>query len=209
MGPKIGRATGKLKSINEIAEYLRVSDRTLKYWVRYQGFPLRAGIAYKAEIIRWVFEKRRTAGIIEAAKSKRLRVFLCHASENKSAVREVWDQLTRDGFDPWIDDQLYPGAEWDFEIRNQIRTSDAIIIFLSPRSVRKEGYVQKEIKLALNTAEEKPHGTIFVIPARIEECNIPDQLRQWQCVDLFQRAGYKKLVESLRQRLITLNKNTT
>jgi hypothetical protein len=36
---------------------------------------------------------------------------------------------------------------------------------LSRRSLSKEGYVQKELRQALEVAKEKPEGTIFLIPA--------------------------------------------
>jgi hypothetical protein len=49
-----------------------------------------------------------------------------------------------------------------------VRAADAILVCLSPDSINKEGYVQKEIKYALDVADEKPEGVIFFIPARLE-----------------------------------------
>jgi hypothetical protein len=50
------------------------------------------------------------------------------------------------------------------EISKAIRNSDAIIICLSKASVLKEGYVQKEIKSALDIAEEKPEARFSSFP---------------------------------------------
>jgi hypothetical protein len=130
-----------------------------------------------------------------------LRVFLCHSSDDKEAVRELYRRLSAEkNIDPWLDDEkLLPGQDWDFEIDSALRASDAIIVCCSADSVKKEGYVQKEISRALNIAEEKPEGTIFIIPLRLDECQLPRRLSRWQRVDLFDN-GYKKLLRSLQYR---------
>jgi hypothetical protein len=73
-----------------------------------------------------------------------------------------------DGFQPWLDEEdLLPGQEWAREIARAVRTCDVIIVCLSRTSVTKEGFVQKEIRQALDIADEKPEGTIFVIPVSL------------------------------------------
>lgn len=61
-----------------------------------------------------------------------------------------------------------PGQNWDLEIGKAASKSDVVIVCLSAKSVSKEGYVQKEIRLALDMADQKPDETIFIIPARLE-----------------------------------------
>lgn len=130
-----------------------------------------------------------------------LKVFLCHASADKPKVKEYYRALNRRGFQPWLDEiDLLPGQDWQFEIPQAIETSDAIIIFLSKESVDKAGYVQKEIKFALDKALEMPEGRIFIIPARLEDCDVPFSLKKYQWVDLFSKDGSNKLVKSLTFR---------
>ena len=81
-----------------------------------------------------------------------------------------------------------------------MRSSDVVVICLSRMSVTKEGYVQKEIRFALNVAEEKPEGTIFLIPVKFEECEIPERLRRRQWVNYFDIDGYDKLLKALTAR---------
>lgn len=132
---------------------------------------------------------------------RRLKIFLCHASDDKIAVRKLCQQLRLDGFFPWLDDEeLLPGQEWEQEIQKAVRTSDVVLVCLSRSSITKEGFVQKEIRLALDVADEKPQGTIFIIPARLEPCQVPDRLRRWQWVDLSQEGGYDDLLRSLSAR---------
>ncbi|HND50309.1 MAG TPA: toll/interleukin-1 receptor domain-containing protein, partial [Anaerolineales bacterium] len=82
-----------------------------------------------------------------------LRVFLCHASQDKPAVRKMYAYLKQHGIQPWLDrEDLLPGQDWEIEIPKAIFNSDVILVCLSPNSVNKEGYVQKEIVFALDKA---------------------------------------------------------
>jgi len=130
-----------------------------------------------------------------------LRVFLCHSSGDKPSVRGVYDRLIADGFQPWLDDEdLLPGQDWDLEIEKAVRQAHVVLAFLSNASISKEGYVQKELKRALDVADEKPEGTIFVIPVRLEASAVPERLKKWHWVDLFDEKGYQKLIRALRRR---------
>ncbi|PWU00568.1 MAG: hypothetical protein C5B51_24895, partial [Terriglobia bacterium] len=130
-----------------------------------------------------------------------MRVFLCHSSGDKPPVRDLCRKLAADGFDPWLDEQqLLPGQDWSNEIVNAIHQAHAVVICLSRASVSKEGYLQREVKYALDAVEEKPEGTIFLIPVKLEECDIPQRLSRWQWTSLFEPDGYQRLVTALRRR---------
>lgn len=132
---------------------------------------------------------------------RRLRVFLCHSSTNKPIARDLYHRLESDGVDPWLDEKkLLPGQNWQMEIEKAVRNSDMVIVFLSRASISKRGYVQKEIRIALDVADEQPDGTIFIVPLRLEECDIPDRLRQWQWVNYFEKDAYEKLLLSIKHR---------
>ncbi len=123
-----------------------------------------------------------------------MRLFLCHSSADKAKVRALHARLRADGLEPWLDAvDLLPGQNWHREIRNTIRRSDAVIVCLSRESIGRRGYVNREIKFALDVAEEFPEGEIFVVPVRLEECEIPQRLQHLHCVDLFEEGGYEVL----------------
>jgi len=46
------------------------------------------------------------------------------------------------------------------EIPRVVRNADVVVVCLSSYSVTKEGYVQKEIKIALDASDEKRIGQI-------------------------------------------------
>ncbi len=130
-----------------------------------------------------------------------LRVFLCHAAEDKTAVRQLYQQLVADNLSPWLDEEdLLPGQNWQQEIVKAVRQSDVVLVCLSQHSLDKQGFVHKEIKLALDVAEQQPENTIFLIPVKLEPCDLPDRLSHLHSVNLFDERGYKKLLRSLQYR---------
>jgi hypothetical protein len=136
---------------------------------------------------------------------RKLRVFLCHSSHDKPAVRGLYQRLKNEGWiDPWLDGKTLSGQDWDLEIEKAVEAADAVIVFLSNNSVTKEGYIQRELRFVLRIADFKPEGTVFVIPVRLEDCPMPRRLSMWQYVDYYSKNrknwAYKSLLGSLRAR---------
>jgi len=134
-----------------------------------------------------------------------LRVFLCHSSNDKSAVRELYQKLRAETWiEPWLDEEeLYPGQDWNMEIEKAVEAADAIIVCLSKGSITKEGYVQRELRTVLDFADYKPEGTLYIIPVRLEECEPPRRLRAWQYADYFEgqrERAFQRLLVSLKRR---------
>ena len=147
---------------------------------------------------------RREYSLLESIRT--LNVFLCHASNDKSAVRQLYTQLQNSSVHPWLDEEeLLAGQEWQVEISKAVKNSDVVIVCLSKEAINKRGFVQKELKFALDVADEQPEGTIFLIPLRLEECEVPERLRRWHWVNLFDERGYDLLIRSLQSRARTLN----
>lgn len=139
-----------------------------------------------------------------------LRVFLCHSSNDKPAVRELYQKLRAESWiQPWLDEEeLYPGQDWNMEIEKAVEAADAIIVCLSKNSINKEGYVQRELRIVLDYADYKPEGTLYIMPVRMEECEPPRRLRPWQYADYFERQrerGLQRLLVSLRRRADSLS----
>lgn len=61
-----------------------------------------------------------------------------------------------------------------------------MVVLLSCRQVEKRGYVQREIRKALEILDEVPDNQVFLIPARLDDCRPQhDRLSDLQWVDLF------------------------
>jgi len=127
------------------------------------------------------------------------RIFLCHAGEDKARVRELYHQLKAAGYHPWLDEEdLLPGQDWWAEIKKVITDPyNLVVVCLSCNSVTKRGVVQREIKRALDVLEEMPEGTIYLIPARLEHCQVPERLSGLHWVNLFEPGGFEKLKGAL------------
>jgi hypothetical protein len=73
----------------------------------------------------------------------------------------------------------------------------------------KAGFIQKEIRYALDVADEQPEGTSFLIPLRFEECEVPDRLRRWHWVNFYEGSGYDRLSRALQARASTIQVTAT
>ena len=131
---------------------------------------------------------------------KQLQVFLLHARQDEEAVHRIYRRLVREGADVWLDqEKLMPGQDWVYEIHKAIHGSDIVIACLSKQFNKQGGFRHEELRIALEKAASLPDGGIFLIPARLEKCELPESLCRWQCVDLFEGNGYKKMIRVLKQ----------
>lgn len=130
---------------------------------------------------------------------RKLRIFLSYAHEDGTIVSQLYDRLRADGFDPWMDKRdLLPGQSWQREIMRAVRESDVFLACVSSRYATKSGYTSREINFALDIAEEKPEGTIFIIPVRLEDIPVPDRLHDWHWCNYFEEDGHEVLMDALR-----------
>ncbi len=137
----------------------------------------------------------------DAVTLRSLRIFLCHSSADKPAVRELYQRLSADGIDAWLDEEsLLPGQDWQREVPRAVRQSHAVIVCLSKGSINQAGYLHKEIKFALDVVDEQPEDTLFLIPLKLEECDVPERLSRWHSVNLLSPSGYDRLLKALRFR---------
>jgi hypothetical protein len=123
-------------------------------------------------------------------------VYLCHASQNEAEVQELCGRLREDGVMAWLDtEDLIPGHDRDIEIRHAIQSSRAVVVCLSKASTG-EHDAQMEIQRTLDVLGEQP--TRSVVSVRLDECEVPDSLRRWPCLDLYGRGGYDELLAAVR-----------
>jgi DNA-binding CsgD family transcriptional regulator len=137
------------------------------------------------------------------------RIFLCHASEDKAQVREVYHQLIALGFAPWLDEMdILPGQDWEYAIEQALETADFVLVFLSTRSVEKVGYVQREFRRAMYHAEGRPEGFIHTIPVKLDDCSVPRRFSHHQWASLYENGAFDRIVRALhyglQQRGLTL-----
>ena len=131
------------------------------------------------------------------------QVFVAYVAEDLELARRLCDSLAAAGCSPWLDkDKLLPGQNWPRAIKRAIEISDAFVPCFSPRSLVKRGEFQAELHHALDCARRLPLDSVFVIPVRFEECEVPGRIAEHvQYVDLYpdwQRA-VRRLVRSIHR----------
>ncbi|TEU17517.1 MAG: TIR domain-containing protein [Anaerolineales bacterium] len=127
------------------------------------------------------------------------QIFLSYAREDEGKVKDIYQRLSDAGFKPWMDTKdLLPGEQWKSSIRRAVRRSDFFLACLSANSVNRRGWIQKEIRNALDTWEEMLDSDIYLIPVRLEDCEVPERLCDFQWVDLFEEDGWTQLQEAIR-----------
>ena len=63
-------------------------------------------------------------------------VFLCHNSEDKSAVKKIGLQLKEKDLHPWLDEwELRPGIPWQRLLEQHINEINAAVVFLGPSGI--------------------------------------------------------------------------
>ena len=86
-------------------------------------------------------------------------------------------------------------------MKKAMQRSRCILALLSSRWVSKSGYVQKELREALEMLEHLPPERILIIPVRLDKCEPPhEQLRDLQWIDLFESydEGLEQIVQAFR-----------
>jgi len=140
---------------------------------------------------------------IDARRKTGAPLFLSYAHEDFQVALRLSHRLADEGFHVWFDkESLFPGQNWKAEITRAIRGSKAFIALLSSNSVGKRGYVQKELRLALDVLEEMPPCQVYLIPARLEDCRPAyAALDEIQWLDLFPdfEKGFRRLVTAVRR----------
>jgi len=135
-------------------------------------------------------------------------IFLAHASEDKEYVRKLYKKLKENNLEPWLDEvDLMPGVKWDDKIKEAIKKSRFFLACLSKHSITKNGYVQKELKVALSELEQKSSNSLYFIPALIEDIELPNitvgtiNLIDYQAAKLFEENGLDRLITGLKKEI--------
>jgi TIR domain len=139
--------------------------------------------------------------------SKAPQVFLAHAFEDKERVRALYRKLAEQGLRPWLDEvDLLPGQDWQTAIAHAINESQVVVACISRASVNKHGFVQKEFRLALSAYAAKPAGSIYLIPVRLDDTEVPDiqipelgvRLKDIHWLDLSVTNSLERLVKAIK-----------
>lgn len=102
------------------------------------------------------------------------KVFLCHAKEDSRRVEDLYYALLDEGLDPWFDKKkLVVGVRWREEIFRAIEQTDFFAVCISSGSLKKRGFIQNELRTAVQEYQRRPQDIAYLLPLRFEDCEIP------------------------------------
>jgi hypothetical protein len=130
------------------------------------------------------------------------KIFLSYSRESRAKVGSLHERLSGAAFKPWMDlMNLQPGEEWEEATKKALQDSDFFLACLTKNSVYGEGFFKRELEWALEENGRK--RGIYLIPVRLEACEVPDSLNKFQWVDLYKRGGWERLLKALHSKDVT------
>jgi CheY-like chemotaxis protein len=127
-------------------------------------------------------------------------VFISYSRSDEQLASRLYKDLRTRDLEVWFDkESLITGQDWERAIQEAIYNSDFVVLLLSNTSVGKRGYFQNEVKITLDVLQTIPFGHIYLLPVRLEACQIPAQLSAVHCADLFPDwdRGLEKLLKAI------------
>lgn len=129
-------------------------------------------------------------------------VFMSYASPDREAVLEHHSWLERAGCNVWLDcKRILPGQDWDLVVNQALDKAALVLVFVSAQSVARRGYVQREIRRALERRLDQLDDDIFVIPILLDDAEPPRELRQFQFVKTTDSDFKNRLLSAIQLQL--------
>jgi len=118
-------------------------------------------------------------------------IFISYAREDSERADKIFSLLNKPGQPVFYDkESIIPGTDWRMETEEKLNKCSLIIILCSKNSINKEGFVQKEIRMALDRAEFMPDGRIFIIPIRFDGIDVPTKLAKYHWIEINRESDY-------------------
>lgn len=93
-----------------------------------------------------------------------MQIFLSYERADEKLAARLREQLSKKGFDVWDPArEIFPGTNWARQVGDALEMSDAMVVILSPDSVKSE-LVQQEIEFAIS--DRKKEGRLIPVLAR-------------------------------------------
>ncbi len=125
-------------------------------------------------------------------------IFVSYATPDLAGADAIVQLLDSAGLHTWFDKKdLCGGQDWEYEIRRKLEAASLTLICLSTHAVDRKGFFHKEMRYAVDEALKFPKDKIFIMPVRLNDCAIPDDVRRWHTLNLFEPSSSQKLLQSI------------
>lgn len=125
-------------------------------------------------------------------------IFLSYAKEDKEMVKFVMNELHNRGVLTWFDEKdLQPGDYWEDKILESIEKADYVFVFLSSKTINRDGYKNKELRYILKQSELKAFDKKYIIPILLDECKPPRELHHIHWLKVSEENWLDKLMKAV------------
>jgi formylglycine-generating enzyme required for sulfatase activity len=146
--------------------------------------------------------------------NRRLKVFIYHLDNDRDFVQALCDRLELNEVDVVLPEDIDYEAvsgETDAELpqqargqkeafRRTVQNVDVVLFCFSGFFNDVVSLQDAEWQIMLDAALEKRQGDIYVLPICLEESLIPERMKRWQPIKLYEKGGYEELVYALKVR---------
>lgn len=178
--------------------------------ISYQGYA-QAGGARKTQIEEIKYFQDRILQLqteleklsqFVTASTKKMKVFLSHAHEDKPFVERLRKDLENKGITTWYDDKdLDIGDILTQVISEGIKQSWCFLIVVSPAAI-KSGWVEYELNEAYHDHVTQKKRILPVLIGNIKEDQIPSRLQKHLWADFRNESEYDKTFEKLYKAIV-------
>jgi hypothetical protein len=128
-------------------------------------------------------EGAQKAVTMSDSEQERHLIFISYTKADRERVSDYYFGLKSSFYRVWMDiHDIKGGQNWDFEIAKALDQATIVVAFVSKNSIDHRGYVQKELRAALEKYREKLVDDIFLIPVILDDIEIPSQLKPLQVI---------------------------
>jgi hypothetical protein len=125
-------------------------------------------------------------------------IFISYAREDSRKSDKLLKDLQKIGYqEVWKDVYDIPGGvEFEPVIFSAMEKHHFVISCLSSAALSKPRFFQKELTVALRLQQEK---RVHMIPVRLDDCVIPEEISPYNCLDLFPKwaVGIQRIAKSI------------
>jgi hypothetical protein len=125
---------------------------------------------------------------------------ISYSRKDRETVDGLARRLSSRGIRTWMDTKQIIGGYWQTEIKRGLRHSNFFIACLSRNTAQPGDVLRFEYASALEIQQERLEGDIFIVPVRLEPCEIPEAFSKFQTIDLYDQAGWDNLLRALRSK---------
>ena len=189
-GP-LGNIIGRLIGIVPGERHDRISDELdeqlakLNFNVRSKESEL-SDLLRRHDQIQSEIQKISTEIANRASARNQPRVFISYAKEDFSIAKKIAAKLEEAGCAVWFDKKsLIPGQDWRKEIEREIPKSHFLILLCSNNGLRRREFYHAEQRLALETQAQIPEDQLYLIPVRLDGCEMPSEISRHHYLDWY------------------------